>query len=205
MSERIKKNLDLVTVLSIGTIIAVTALIGIVGWPTPVFSDITTTVAITATVNEWLTFTVSNTSVTLSPELVDTVGGTHIGSSTDLTFTLGTNSDNGYSMTIGDNNNGLKSGANLIQLSAASTSITNGVDGFGVQATSTMMTVRSQFAFGTSTDWVGRVASSTVSLATNGSPGTAQLMYMKVKASCDNLQPNGSYTDTLYITATPSP
>jgi hypothetical protein len=205
MVQKIRKHWDLAIVLGAGLAMAVAGLIGIIGFPNVAYGDAATTVVVTATVQEYLTFTANATSVTLTPDLIDNTGVGHIASSTDVIFTLNTTSADGYSITVYSANNGLMSGGNYIQLSTATGTAQVGTSTYGIQATSSDMTVVAAFKYATTTDNIGKVTNSSSSLATKSSPGSNQKLYVRIKASASSTQPSGSYTDTLTFTGVASP
>jgi hypothetical protein len=205
MAEKIKKHWDLALILGVGLILAATSLCTILVFPKVAYGDVATTVVVTATVQEYLTFTSNATSVSLTPDLIDSSGVGHIASSSDIIFTLNTTSADGYSITVYSANNGLMSGGNYIQLSTASGTAQVGTSTYGIQATSSDMTVQANYKFATTTDFIGKVTNSSSTLATKSSPGASQKLYVRIKASASSTQPSGSYTDTLTFTGVPTP
>ena len=186
------------------------------GSDTPVLDDITlnytdtagANITVTATVQEYLSFTSSATSTTLSPDLVDSSGVTHIASSSEITLTINTSSADGYSVTVNGAGNGLDSGGNYIYTSSATATVAAGTDAFGIQATTTTsgLTIDSNFAWPFSGTIIGSASSSTpVMLASETSPGANQTFTIRFLAASDAAQPSGSYTDTIVLTAVPTP
>ena len=217
MAEKIKKHKKIFFVLGIGLVLTMAGILGMVGiiaLPGPVLADVQRQVAVTATVQEWLTFTLSTSSVVLLPDLIDSVGVTNIASSSVIAINLGTNSPDGWSISATGTNNGLKSGGNTIATPAVGTTCTALSDGslncYGVQAATTSATgvnIASMYkvATGFASNVVGSVrsdqsqafASSTAQFADN-----TNVIDMKVKASCLATQaPADNYADTIYLTA----
>jgi len=207
MAERIKKHWEIILVSGLGLILAIVGLWGIMGWENLVYSDVSTTVTVTARVQEQLSFTSNTTTVELVPDLIDNSAVLHVGSSTVITLTVGTNSADGYSITVAGNDDlGLTSGGNNIQLATATGTATAGSDAYGIQSTSSDMTITSLYWFATSTDNIGRTSTTAAKMATDASPGTSQRAYVVIKASCDIAQPTAlNYTDTLTFTAIATP
>jgi hypothetical protein len=186
------------------------------GSDTPALDDITVTftntvgqgIAVSANVQEYITFTVSATSTALSPDLIDNSGNTHIASSSNITLTVNTSSADGYSITVQGLNGGLKhaSSSELIALFAATGTVSAGTDAFGLSASSSDMTIQPNYNFALDGNNVGKADSSASStLASKTSPGVNQTAYIRFKASCDSGQPDGSYSETISITAVAAP
>jgi hypothetical protein len=219
MAEKIKKHKDLVFIFGIGLVLAIGAILAMSGMvPLPNTVSAATTVqqsvGVTATVNEWLTFTISTSSVTLTPDLVTTAGATNIASSSVIDLNLGTNSADGWSISATGTNNGLLSGSNTIATPAAGNTTTTaaGTDAYGIQAATTSATgVNIATMYKVSSDFTSNVVGSIRTASQIFATSTAQfadntnVIDMKVKASCDALQPSGSYTDTVYLTAIATP
>jgi hypothetical protein len=165
------------------------------------------TVSVTAAVQEWVSFSVSPTTTNLG-DLVNTSGDLFIGSATS-DLTLNSNNAGGYSVTIAGANGGLKKGSYLISTPAEHTTTTcdisdDGVDAYGVQATSATFTIESPF--NVTGNVVGSVASSTPqSLITGAYTTSSQSATLTVKASANKFDASGSYSDTLTLTATANP
>jgi len=167
-----------------------------------------TTVGVTATVEEWLTFSVSPTTVTLSPALVDAAGTPHIGSSPDIALTLGTNSSDGWSIRIKGANGGLRSPTANYTISTVpgTSTLSAGIDGYGANATSSLsgVTIGAKYNYW-GTDTVGEITTTDNTLAQKGSPNTEQqVALMKIKAAANVMTPSGNYSDTITLTALPS-
>lgn len=215
MPEIIKKNWDVIFVLGIGLVLAIAGILGLTGImvvPSPASADVTSTVAVTATVQPWLTFSVNPTSVSLSPDLVNTVGVTSIASSSNISLILGTNSSGGWSMSIRGANAGLATSTyDLIEsvpLSTTTTLTNNGVDYYGANATSSLAGANVQANYGGwGTSDVGAIASTTaqnIFVKTSANASTT-VGLMKVYAQCDSAQTAGTYGDTITLTATAVP
>ena len=179
--------------------------------PEDVRADATSTVGVTATVESWLTFSVSPTSVSLSPALVDSTGTPHIGSSTVITLTLGTNNTGGWSISIQGANNGLYStnASYLISTVSGTSTLSAGTDGYGANATATYagVSIGNYYDYYGS-DTVGEIASSTShTLASKNSPNSQEdVVDMKIKAAAQVTTPSATdYSDTITLTAIPTP
>jgi len=179
---------------------------------------------VTAVVSAWLSFSVSPTTTPLSPNLVDTGGGLHYGSSTNVTLNVGTNAANGWNVTIQGKYGGICHSTatgtacatttdNLIASVATGTptalDITPpGSDGYGANATPTAsgVTVDTYYDdWGTQT--VGAIASSTSQLlASKGNANASQdVALLKIFATSQQAQKSGTYYDTVTLTATSVP
>jgi hypothetical protein len=203
-----KKNWNLILALGIGLILTITGVMGIskmMVTPSSVSAATTATVSVSATVQEWLSISVSPTSATLTPDMVDTSGNTYIASSSDITITTGTNHGTGYNLQINENdNNGLASGSYYIDNPTATTTVTAGTDAYGAQATSTVTTIAANYNYW-GTNVVGDFELTAQNLATKSSPGSGETTTMKLKAACDSTQPAGTYTDTITLTIVAAP
>jgi hypothetical protein len=172
-------------------------------------ADATSSVSVTATIQQWLSFSLSTTTASLG-NLVDTSGNLYIGSATSG-LTLSSNSDNGYSVTIQGANGGLKNGATSSIATAASggtstcTSTSPGADAYGAQISDAgALTISSPFNVTGNT--VGSVASTTAQkLVSSVYSASAQTATLTVKASANKFDKDGTYTDTLTLTLTGTP
>lgn len=170
--------------------------------------EATTTIGVTAVVEAWLDFSVSPTSTTLQPPLVQADGTLNVGSSTDITLTLGTNAANGWGVTIKGDKGGLYSTArsHLIPSVTGTSTLATGTEAYGANATSTLSGVMiGDYYNYYDTNTVGEIVTSTSNnLASRGSPNTTQsVVNMKVKATASATTPPGNdYSDTIYLTAT---
>ena len=202
MVKIIKKNWDITLLLGIGAVLIIVGVIGTVGWPKLASGE---EITVTATISEWMTLAASaSTTGTLSPNLVDTAGATHISSSTTLTLTMGTNSSDGYSVTASSSNAGLKA-TTTISTGIATTTLSAGVNGYGIQATSTVSNlVQAVYNWATSTQNVGAATSSTKMLS-KSSAALPDVVWMTVKAACLVTTAVGSYTDKLTFTMVGTP
>ena len=216
MAEKIKKHWDLVLISGIGLTLAIAGILaisGMIALPNPAEAA-TATVGVTATVQEWLTFSVNPTSVTLTPDLVDTAGNTAVGSSAAVTLTLGTNSPDGWSIDARGATaaatclqGGLVSGSYEICQPSATSTLAAGTDGYGANATDTLtgVTIAANYAYwGTNT--VGELNDTDSDFASKtSSNASSDVASMKVLTASDALQEPGSYTDTITLTAVATP
>jgi len=211
MTEKIKKHQDIIIPLGIGLALTIVGLLGFLQinpLSSPVSAATTVTIGVTAVVQEYMSMTANTTTVALRPDLLDTNGVLGIASSTDIAITVNTNSADGYRMTIQDDNGGLRIGStgNYILLATATGTAATGTDYYGVQAVSSDMTLNAQYAWATTTNNIGRIASTTATaFASSTSSGIGKIAYMRVKATCDLAQPNGDYSDTITLTGYSTP
>lgn len=203
MTERIKKHWDLALIGVVGLSLAIVAMFSV--FPNPVFSQTSTTVIVTAVVQEYMSFTSSATSTQLSPDLLDASGILHVGSSTDIVLTVNTSSADGYSISVESANDGLDYTAYTIQMTTPTTTVATGTDAFGMQASSTSMTILPQWDFELNTNDVGRATTTAAKFATKSSAGSGETATVKFLAACDDAQPAGTYTDTITFTLTATP
>ena len=186
-------------------LLAVLVLTGAVSLPT--FADASETVSVTATIQEWVSFAVSPTTTNLG-NLVTSVGGLAIGSATSG-LTISSNNSAGYSVTIQGANGGL-SGSNggliATPASGATTTCTTadpGTDAYGAQATSTTLAISSPF--NVTGNVVGSVAASSQPLLSSAYSTSSQTATLTIKASANKYDKDGTYSDTLTLTATATP
>lgn len=201
---QIIKNKEAVLVFAIGLAIIFCSVFTINKMASPItrVSAATETIAVTATVSEWISFSVSPTTTSLSPNLVDTSGNTAVASSSNITLVCGTNDDSGFNIQIReDNNDGLISGANSINLASATGTLVAGTDGYGVNATTTSSntSIATNYNYW-STTTVGQITNTAQNLSTCSDQIASSTTTMKIYAACDSLQPSGSYTDTITVT-----
>ena len=215
MAERIKNHKSIVFILGIGLFFAIAGLIisgmsGVVGFPN--FAQAATTsqnVTVTAEVKPWLYFSVDQTALTLSPDLVDISGGVNIGSSTNnVTMTVGTNSGGGWNIGIKGLNGGLASSTNLIASVpiTATTTLVAGFNGYGANATNSISTVtvggNGYRSWGTATVGAISTGTSQTMLSKTSANASTTVGLMKVYAACTSTQPVGTYGDTIILTLT---
>ena len=206
----IKKHFALIAVFGIGiTLIAGIMLMFPRGFYTASAATTSTNVSVSATVNEWITLSISTSSVNLTPDLVDTAGNTAIGSSSNITMNVGTNAVSGWSVTIAGTQacpGALTSSSYSINQPTATSSLAAGTDGYGANATTSLagVTIGAYYNYwGTNT--VGEICSSAQTLSSKSTANTSQTVTtIKIEAACDSLQEAGTYTDTITLTATGS-
>lgn len=207
MIKKIKKRKDIFFVFGIGVSLALVSLLGlsgIIGLPGFVSAATETeTVVVTATIEPFLTFTVSPTSTSLTPYLVTSTGGTNIASSTNISLSVGTNDTDGWSIEIKGANDGLVNGGTTIDSVTASSTIAAGTDGYGANASGeASVTIGSYYDYWGSED-VGEIRTAGQTLASKATANAHGLVAtMKVYAASISTNPAGSYTDTITLTAT---
>ena len=208
MREIFKKYYDITLVVGIGLFLTIAMMAGLVEINVPsvqAAASTSTSVDVSATVSEWISLSVTSTSLTLSPNLVDTAGGTHIGDSPDDNITIGTNNTGGWSLTVSGSGS-LTSGSYNIYTCGTTSTIAAGTDMYGIQATSSVsgVTVGSYYDnWGTTVVGTASTTAQTV-LSKSSSNSAQQVGTFKVRAACDSQQEPGTYTDTLTLTATGS-
>jgi len=166
-------------------------------------------VSVTAFVDEWLSFAVGTTTLDLGT-LVSASGVPAIGSAT-TSLTLGSNSGDGFSISIQGANSGLKNSSSTYTIATPAVGATTtcsavdpGTDAYGAQATSTGMTP--QTPFNVEGDVVGSVASSSAQkILSSGYTTSTLTATLAVKASANKYDASGSYGDTLTLTAAANP
>lgn len=210
MAEKIKKNKELVIVAGIGLILTIATLLSLAGMvelPNVVLAATdTATVTVTATVEAWINIDVSTSSTPITPSLVDSTGGTHIGSTTAIDIDVGTNNSAGWTINIKGINDGLIYGATATIASVTATStLSAGNDGYGANATPTLAGVSiGSYYYHWGTVDVGEIMSGAgQTLATyNATTTLANVVDLQVYAAAVDTKPSGSYTDDIVLTAT---
>jgi len=207
MPEIIKKNWDIALVLGIGFALAIAGVVGIVGMG-PATNDAlaaATSVTVTATVSEWLTFSVSTNTASIVPALVSTAGVLATGTSNVITLTAGTNASGGFSITIDSANAALLYGATgtIASHSSGTTTVAVGSDKYGIQASSTMTSIGAVYNYWDAVT-IGPASTTAPTLCTNPSAETGQLTDIRFKATTSATKPAGAYSDTIELTCTGS-
>ena len=203
MAERIKKHWNLKSAISLGLIATLMGCVTMFSFTGMAFGQTAQNITVTATVQEYISLQTSSTSVALSPDLVSSAGVAQIASSTWITLTVNTSSADGYTVYAKGAGNGLASESNYIYTAAASGTVAAGTDAFGLQATSTVMTVHDNFL--KTGNGIGSASSTTnTEIARKTTPGANETVQIRFMASCDAAQAAGTYTDTITITATPA-
>lgn len=173
-------------------------------------NESTTSEAVTvkATVQAWIDFEVSTTTLDLTPPLLQADGTLNIGSTPDLDLSLGTNAPLGWQIRIRGQNGGLySSSANYTIPSVSGTStLATGTEAYGANATSatSTVTIGSYYNYyGTNPPVVGEIQTSDNVLASKTSKNPKVLVAkMQVKATASQVTPPGSdYQDVITLTA----
>ncbi|KPJ71314.1 hypothetical protein AMJ50_02350 [Parcubacteria bacterium DG_74_3] len=168
--------------------------------------EVLETIGVQATIKSWISFSVSATSTTLSPEMVDSTGGVHIASSSVISLTAGTNNTSGYSIDIKSLNAALchQNGCGTAQISSASTTLLVGNDGYGAQATSSdpEVTISASYNHATSTNTVGGLETTNNDLADTTGPGFEDIIWLTLKAAATSTKIYGIYEDIVTLTCT---
>ena len=207
MAELIKKNQEIV-ILAIGLLLTALGLLsfsGLIVWPTAfATSTATKTIVVTAVVQESLTFSVSVTSTTLTPDLVDTAGNAAIGSSTNITLSLGTNAGKWKIEVNGADTVGMVRLGGSETIVSVSGTIATGTNGYGLNATTSYagVTIDPVYNYwGTPT--VGPATTTLRTLATKQTGNaSATVATIKIYAAATSTQVAGNYRDTITLTAT---
>lgn len=160
---------------------------------------------ITASVDPTITFSLSANSTafgTLSSSSVTTA-------SPNITLTVSTNAESGYSITVQDagsgSNPGLYNSSAASLIGSADYSYTNTTDlssvaGYGIQASSASATIDTRYDQTGTT--VGGFEITPQTLATYGSPASSHTVTITSKAKVTGSTAAGSYTDTVTFIAT---
>ena len=151
-------------------------------------------VSVTATINPTITFSISSNSISFG-----TLTTTSVATASN-TLTLSTNAESGASISIQDTRAGLYNIAHAYTIHSNTATLAAGSEGYGVNASSSSLTVQSPFS-GTG-DSVGAITTSTQTIASVTSSvnnSTATINYL---ASISNSTPPGSYSDTITYIAT---
>lgn len=206
MAEKIKEHKDTVFFVSgIGLIFIILGLVVLFqmgGFSNSASAATTTEVTVSATVQEWITLEMSTTSITLSPDLLDTSGNLNIASSGSFTAVVSTNAA-GYSLSVSSENEGLATGSYYIYTVDATATLATGTDGYGLNATSTEGIIQANYDYW-GTDTVGEATSTAATISSTSTAVTYSTTTVDVKAACDASQEADEYTDTLTFTATGS-
>lgn len=162
-------------------------------------------IGVTATVEAWLTFTVSTTTVSLTPPLVQSDGSLNIGTSPDIILNIGTNAYGGWQVRIKGANGGLKrtNPDYTIPTVNATGTVATGTEAYGANADDLVsgVTIGEYYDYyGTNT--VGQISTQDSSLASKTSPNSpTDVVKMMIKASARDTTPPGNYSDTITLTA----
>ncbi len=168
-------------------------------------------VTVTATIQEWITFTIANTALNLEPDLVASDGSTSVGvASTGLN--LGTNSSNGWYITVQGVNDGLDhvdAGIeHTIDTVTGRVELLAGTDGYGVTiedlenlGEGNTLTVLTNYV--NEGNFVGEVPSVSATEVVNydGPHEAVDVANFHVRAAAEAVTPSGDYTDTITVTA----
>ena len=151
-------------------------------------------VSITATINPTITFSISSNSINFGTLSVSSV------STQSNTLTLSTNASSGATISISDSKAGLYDTANSYTIHSSTATLSAGTEGYGVNASSSSLTVQSPFS-GTG-DSVGALTTSTQTLADVTAPVNNASTTVNYLAAISNITPSGSYSDTITYIAT---
>lgn len=211
MSEQIKRNFDIAIAFGIALCLIIVAMIGFqqkLRAPTPAYAaEATDTVIVFATVEPYISITVSPSQATMTPALIDSAGTTAVGSTSDITAQVSTNDEAGFVLSIQGANSGLlhTDTVTLIASVVSTSTLTdaNDDDGYGVNATSTdtRLDIGSYYDFYGTLE-VGGVTTSAVLSSTSSGPITDATTTMRAYAECESSQKSGVYSDTISLTAT---
>lgn len=163
---------------------------------------------IAATVQPWLYFEVSPTTLILSPDLVSSEGVFNIAETEDVILKVATNNRDGWEIKIKGKNGGLKSTASnylLASVNGTSTLIA-GKEGFGAQATTTFSEVLINPIYDYyGTDIVGEISTDNKILVWKFSRNSVmEVAKLKIKATASVITPaGGDYEEELMFTILP--
>jgi hypothetical protein len=157
--------------------------------------------SVAATINDWLSFDVEPNTLNLG-DLVDTGGGTNIGTAT-TTLTVGTNNETGWFVDIRSENAALvhSSGTSTGQILSATTTVSAGEDHYGVQCASGDAVCST--AYNLSNNDVKGLVDTDELFASTGAPGSLQEVTLTIKAASTITNTPGTYSDTITLTALP--
>jgi len=207
MPEIIKKNWDIALVLGIGFALAIAGVVGIggVGFGTNDALAAATSVTVTATVSQWLTFSISTDTASIVPALVDTSGVLATGTSNVITLTAGTNAGGGFSITIASDDGKLNYGvtSTIASHGSGSTTVAVGSDKYGIQASSTQITVAAIYKYWDAAT-IGVASSTAQPLCSTTTSAASTPTDIRFKATTSATKPAGNYTDTITLTCTGS-
>ena len=202
MAETIKEQKETIFIVGIGLIFLTAAIVGMytmVALPSSV-SAATETITVGATISEWLSFSVSTNTATISPALVDSGGTEAIGTSNTITLTAGTNDAAGYTITImSQSNAGLchSAGCGTHNINSGTSTLAAGTDGYGAQATSTDADVTVDTAFDKTGNDVGGITTGGKKLADTSGGSDGDDTDLLFKAAASKADPEGAYSDSV--------
>lgn len=178
--------------------------------------DVTEDVVVTATVEGYLAMTVTPTTTSLTPALVQSDGTENIGTSDTLNIDVSTNVASGYSLTIHGLNGGLDSAGathtiSTVTSTTTATTLVAGTEGYGTQvSTVDSGTVETPYdSTSGASENVGPIfagsgnAELVLSTASAGD-NHSSTMLIKAAANKTSTPPATDYTDTATLTATVS-
>jgi hypothetical protein len=151
-------------------------------------------VSVTATINPTITFSISSNSINFGVLTTASV------TTESNTLTLSTNAGSGASISIQDTRAGLYNIAHAYTIHSNTTTLAAGSEGYGVNASSSSLTVQSPFS-GTG-DSVGAITTSTQTIASVTAPVNNSTTTVNYLASISNITPSGPYSDTITYIAT---
>lgn len=206
MSKKRKDHWDITLALGIGLILTVAGILGLSGMmamPSSV-SAATETITVSATVQSYVSLSVTPTTTTITPDLVTSAGATNIGESDYISITGGTNGASGYSLDITSANAGLDYGATdtIDSIGAGSTTLSAGTDGYGAQGVTADgdVTIAAIYDYASSTDIVGAASSTDLDFADTSAPTSGDITWLILKAAAVATKTAGTYTDTITLT-----
>lgn len=208
MAKPIKRNIDVAIAFGIALCLLVVAVLGVyqkIDTAPAYAAEATDTVIVYATVESWISIAISVEQATMTPVLVDTSGNTAVGSTSEITVNVGTNDAAGFTTSINGDNAGLLSDSNLIATVSPTSTLTDASDndGYGANASSTdtKTTINANYDYWATTT-VGQIQTSWNDMFSTDTVVAMTTTTMKVYAECDSAQPAGTYSDTIYLTAT---
>jgi hypothetical protein len=156
-------------------------------------------------VDEWLSFSISTTSAILAPDMVDASGQSRVASSTEINFNLGTNNPTGWIISFYSSNGALTKGSSQIPSVVGTSTIIRGSDAYGLNSTNSISGVNIAFGYNTwNTLFVAEISTTTQTILSKDTGNIeSEVGKIKIYATANTAKEAGTYTDTLYITATP--
>ena len=214
MAETIREHKELIFGVGTGLILAAMAIVALSGLMAPArdvsaAAAASTTITLTATVQEYLTITASENSTSMTGDLVDTAGNTGVASTGAIELYVSTNNAGGYSLTVQGLNGGLATSSYALYIQSATwvtgtptTTIAAGTDGFGINASSTQSTITFDFDYWDSQIVAGVSSTTATTVATYASPIQNSTTSIRAYGASDALQGAGVYQEELWMTAT---
>lgn len=211
MAKIIKKNIDVALAVGIGLFLLIVSVIGINEMVVVNFADAATTdtaqITVSATVAQTISINVSSSALSLGTLTIGSV------SATNTNFTVKTNAGNGYTVSIkdvGDTTNGGLYNTTSTHLIAsnesASSTLTAGTEGYGVQGTTSDADVNIYplYNWWEGTNNVGPIKITDLDFCSSSSPTLGDVSGIYIRTAITAITAAGTYEDIITLTATGS-